>query len=81
MSVSFSLLLIPYAILVLIFFVISGFGMYHSRRFGFRARFAQSITVAFVAGTTVILALSILGILTLDWGQVWEINGGNYAPF
>lgn len=74
MSITFWILLIPYAAIVLIFFIISGFGIYHSLRFGFRMPMVQSVTAAYVTGAAIILILSIIGIISLDWSQAWEIG-------
>lgn len=74
MAIPFWILLIPYGLIVLVFFIISGFGIYHSWRFGFRTPMVQSITAAYLSGVAIILILSIIGILTLDWTQVWEFG-------
>ena len=74
MTIPFWILLIPYGIIILIFLVISGFGIYHSWRFGFRTTMVQSVTAAYLSGAAIILLLSIIGILTLDWSRVWEIG-------
>ena len=55
-------------------FIISGFGIYHSWRFGFRTPMVQSVTAAYLAGAAIILILTIVGIISLDWSQVWEIG-------
>lgn len=74
MSIPFWILLVPYAVIILIFLVISVFGIYHSWRFGFRMPMVQSVTAAYVTGVAIILILSIIGIIFLDWSQVWEIG-------
>ena len=77
MSIPYWALLILYGIFVLIFLTISGFGIYHSWRFGFRAPFVHIVTTAYLAGVAIVIILSISIILNLDWSAVWEIT----APF
>lgn len=74
MTISSLLLFVPYALFLMMFFVIAGFGIYHSWKFGYRAAYAQSATIAFLAGVVVIMGLSLLAILTLDWNMTWEIT-------
>jgi hypothetical protein len=60
-------LLIPYGIFLLFFFVYVGFNLYHLLRFGTYGIGLYAITALFLAGTTMLVAVSYTLLSPYDW--------------
>ncbi len=74
MEFTISLLLIPYAILVVLFFVFAFFNLYHMIAYGFVSVSSFIATFLFFAVTAVILYWSYVIAMTIPWDTAIAIT-------
>lgn len=74
MSFTVGLLLIPYAIVVLLFFLLAILNMYHLVRYGATTRTSFLFTFVFVAGTAIIAFVSWQVLGGIDWSASFGFN-------
>ena len=74
MELALSILLIPYAIFVISFFVFGFFNLYHMIAYGFVSASSFVATFLFLAGATIVLFLSYSIGTTIDWGTAITIS-------
>jgi|GEM_PF-3582460 len=81
MSFSLLVFLIIYFVYLIIFFLFSGFALYHLFRFGFQGKMIWVITTIFFG--LVILTLIISGILLFDadWSGRVFLFSDSFIPF
>lgn len=73
MSFSLSILLFPYFLFLVAFFIFVFFNFYHLLRFGIRSLFSDFMVMMFCVGTFAILIASFLNIMQIDWSIIIEI--------
>jgi len=66
-AVPLSVLLIPYGLFMLIFFLYSIFNVYHLMRFGIYGHSLYIIVILFLMGSVVLSGISAFGLLQYDW--------------
>ncbi len=76
MSLPFSLLLIPYAIFLLIWFFLSLTGYYHLFRFGGRRVSTFLLGLIYFIGCVVIFQVSYLYVQEVNWQETVSIFSG-----
>jgi len=68
------LLLIPYGILVAVFFILALINIYHMIVYGFLSFSSTFMTFIFLVGTIIIFYATYALAADIDWMQVYKIN-------
>ncbi|MFH1047939.1 MAG: hypothetical protein V1738_06580 [Patescibacteria group bacterium] len=74
MSFALGLLLIPYAIVVLLFSVLAVLNVYHLVHYGATTQTSLLFTLIFVAGTALIALASWQALVGIDWTAGINLN-------
>ncbi len=80
MSFPIGLLLIPYAIIILLFLILAVLNVYHLVRYGATTRTSFIFTFVFIAGAALIAFLSWQSLGGVDWSAGVSINPFSGSP-
>lgn len=69
MTISASLFLFFYGLVIFIVFVFALFNIYHVVRYALQTRTSVVITLIFIFGLVLIAGISTWGVLNIDWSQ------------
>jgi protein-S-isoprenylcysteine O-methyltransferase Ste14 len=80
MSFPIGLLLIPYAIMVLLFLLLAIMNVYHLVRYSATSRTSFLFTLIFMAGTIIIAFISWQALGNVDWSAGISLNPFGGSP-
>ena len=75
---SFSLALIPYAIILILAMVVAAVSTFHLIQFGATSKISFIVTFTFFAGTVLLLSLTWFSLRDVDWQQ--PVTLGSSTP-
>jgi len=74
MRIPISIFLAIWAVFIFIFFGASCISVYQMKKFAIRGKGATVPTVMFVSVCSVVLILTLLYLLTVDWNQMFQLG-------
>ncbi len=69
MTITLSILLIPYLLFLIMFFIFSFFNFYHILKFGFKDKISIFMISFFVILTIIILVITFIFALNINWSE------------
>lgn len=73
-------LLIPFAVVILFFFIFSFFALYHAIRFGYSTFVNVFVMLLYIGTSVAVLTMIGMYIVSIDWSQTIQIQAFSVEP-